>query len=314
MNSFSTKHNASELFKQITQATIDYHYYAHQEVYPFRHYGSKNLKEREQLPEDFYDYRKNISYNFDELKIYNPYTNFLYPHINNLALERYFEVTNDSIFDSSSSEFNLAKLHLIDSLIENDMIKNRMLKNVTRNYLSFNAMKSESHQVYESFLAKSTDEDYIRYINNLHQSLQKLLPGNTLPAVEVVSSRNVTQNLNSLIKRPTVIYFWSTASKYHFKESHLKVKELRALYPDMDFVSVNLNSNNNSGWLKMLKKEDVPMQNEYRFRDYTIAKKILAINTIWQVMIVDKNSKIIANTKMFSQEFKDTLEKINMPL
>lgn len=310
LQKFNEKNLNSELFNTIATATIDYHYYSHHEVYPYRHYGSKGLKNIKNLPDDFYDYRKNISYNIDELKVFKPYTNFLYPHINNLSLEQYFKISGDTIFHSNSAIYNLTKLHLIDSLIGNELIRNRMLKNVARNYLSSNATEAMSDKVLASFLEKSTNEDHENFIKSLYGSSQKLRPGNPLPSIEVVNIKNQVSTLSSIINRPTIIYFWSTASKHQFKESHLKIDELRESHPNFDVISINLNSDNNSVWKRMLQQYSFPLESEYRFRNPNIAKDILAINNIYKVMIVDKNSTIITNTRTYSQEYKAILEKL----
>ena len=311
LKKFNEKNFNTELFNTIASATIDYHYYANHEVYPYRHYGNKNLVNRKELPSNFYDYRDHISYDIDELKVFKPYTNFLYPHINNLSLENYFKVSGDTIFNSNSVIYNLTKLHLIDSLIGNELIRNRMLKNVARNYLSFNATESSSDQVYASFMEKSTNKYHEDFIKSLYGSSQKLRPGNQLPSIEVINIKNQVVNLTSIINKPTIIYFWSTASKHHFKESHLKINELRETHPHFNFISINLNSDNSSVWKRMLKQYSFPLENEYRFRNPNIAKNILAINNIYKVMIVDENNTIIANTRTYSQEFKATLQKLN---
>ena len=55
---FAVKYNTSPLFNKIAKATINYHYYANKEMYPFRYFGDYNIKKYKSLPEDFFHYRK----------------------------------------------------------------------------------------------------------------------------------------------------------------------------------------------------------------------------------------------------------------
>ena len=54
LNIFIEKHPNSELFNKISKASIDFSYYSHKELYPFRHYGNYNLIDYKSLPEDFF--------------------------------------------------------------------------------------------------------------------------------------------------------------------------------------------------------------------------------------------------------------------
>ena len=53
-----------------------------------------------------------------------------------------------------------------------------------------------------------------------------------------------TLQLHSLINKPTVIHFWSREYKSHFKESHIKIKELKDKYPEINFISINVDQPN----------------------------------------------------------------------
>ena len=62
-------------------------------------------------------------------------------------------------------------------------------------------------------------------------------------------------------------------------------------------------------WKRLLNQHNFPLEGEYRFRDAEAAKKILAIQYINKVMVVDENDIIItSNANMFSSDFKDLLD------
>jgi hypothetical protein len=116
-------------------------------------------------------------------------------------------------------------------------------------------------------------------------------------------------NIDAMFNKPTVIYFWSHAIKDHFKNSHNKVAELKLTYPNINFISININADKPTMWKRLLNQHNFPLEGEYRFRDPEAAKKILAIQYINKVMVVDTNDRIItSNANMFSSDFKELLD------
>lgn len=136
-------------------------------------------------------------------------------------------------------------------------------------------------------------------------------PGSLLPEVEVINIKNETSTLNNIITKPTVIYFWSNINKYYFKNTQSKVKELRKAYPNIDFISINIDANNASVWRRLLKQSNCDLTQEYRFRNPQVAKKLLAIQYINKAIVVDKNNTIISsNANMFNMDFNALLRKL----
>jgi hypothetical protein len=309
LNKFKEKYESSSLFNKVALASINYSYSTHKELYPFRYFGRHEIKNRTGLPSNFYDYRADIDYNDDVLKDFYPYYNFLFPHFNNLALDRYFELTKDSVFDRNSIVYNMNKLDLMNEMVKNDDIKNNLLKYATRNFLSYNNSDADCDAMYESYQSKSTNAEHSEYITSLYNTIKKLRPGNKFPDIEVTNYKNEVTNIDAMFNKPTVIYFWSHAIKDHFKNSHNKVAELKLTYPNINFISININADKPTMWKRLLNQHNFPLEGEYRFRDPEAAKKILAIQYINKVMVVDTNDRIItSNANMFSSDFKELLD------
>jgi len=308
---FLEKNPGSELFSKMALASIDYSNYARKELFPFRYYNKKEIKNRIGLPKDFYAYRSKIKYNDSDLKEFYPYYNFMFSHIDNLALDSYFSNSTDTIFNRSDIQYNLTKLDIIDSLIKDDFIKNNLLKYNTRNYLTYNISYKEGEKMYDSFMSKCNSEEDKEYIKEFNVVLKKLQPGNPMPDIEVVDKANHVHNINDLINKPTVIYFWSKAIKSHFINSHSKVDEFKAIYPDINFISINIDIQNKKVWHQLLEQSKFDTTNEYRFKYPTTAKKALAVNYINKVMIIGVDGQIIdPNAKMFDWEFSKVLDKL----
>ena len=121
-------------------------------------------------------------------------------------------------------------------------------------------------------------------------------------------------NINNLITDKSVIYFWSKNSKNSYKYSHDKVKELKEAYPNINFISINIDKINSNQWLSKLKRNSnycncnncklkLPV-NEYKLRNVDIAKKLLGIQYIRKTIIVDSKMNIIeSNINLFSDRF-----------
>jgi len=294
----------SELFKKIAIASIKYHYFMRKELYPYRHFGKNNLTNFKEIPSHFYDFRKEIVYNDLDLKDFYPYYNYLFPHINNLALEQLILSKEGFNLDDHKLEYTIRKLELIDSLVTKTMIKNNLLKYTTRNFISNSISIDQSYILYQSFLEKSSNDKDKRYIKNLFKNAQGLQPGFPLPPIEVINNKNETLNINTIFDKTSVIYFWDNASRYHFENSHIKVKTLQKMYPNIDFIAININAMHTNVWKNMIYANRFKIDNEYRFSDPSYAKKRLAINYIKKIIIVDKEGVILNSTvDLFAPEF-----------
>ena len=308
LNIFTERLNSSYLFNDIAEAKINYNYYANKEIYPFAYYGEKEIKNLKSLPKDFYSFRKDVDYNNEHLRSFFQYYRFLETHFNNIALNQFFEHTHDSIFNKKSLHYNLDKLALIDSLVTNDSIKNDLLKYTAGPFIYNSKSNSDTKALLNDYQTRCTNIRDKEDMQRLASSVMQLESGTKLPTVKVINSKNETINLASVIKNPTVVYFWSYNSKSHFRDSHRKIKELKAKYPEFNFLSVNLNNDKHNMWKRSLKQYNFPVENEYQFVDPEMAKKELVINRIQKVMIIDGNANIVdSNANMFDTYFEELL-------
>ncbi len=308
LNEFTERLNSSNLFNEIAEAKINYNYYANKEIYPFAYYGEKEIKNLKSLPKDFYSYRKDVDYNNKNLRAFFQYYRFLNTYFSNIALNQYFEHTHDSVFNKKSLHYNLDKLALIDSLVTNDSIKNDLLKYTAGPFIYYSKSNSNTKAILSDYKTRCTNGKDIKRMQRLASSVMQLEPGTKLPIIKVKNSENEIINLSSIIKNPTIVYFWSYNSKSHFIDSHRKIKELKVKYPELNFISININKDKHNLWKRSLKQQKFPVKNEYQFVEPEKAKKDLVINRIQKVMILDKNAIIAdSNANMFDTYFEELL-------
>ncbi|MGY0392145.1 TlpA family protein disulfide reductase [Bizionia sp. KMM 8389] len=307
LKQFNAKHPSSDTFTNLVKGNINYDYYLSKEVYPFVNYGSSERANFEKLPDDFYSYRKDIDYNYCEMMDYFPYYSFLKHHFENIALSEHFKTSTDSVLNVKSLNYNLIKLELIDSLMVNDSLKNSLLAQTAVEFISNSKNTDDYDDILSSFIAKNSNSKNDKYLTNMVNSLKGLRVGNPLPETTLLDYNNREVSLNSLIKKPTVIYFWSAAYRSH-NDSHRKAQELKIKYPEVNFIAINATTSNLKSWRKLLSQYNYKTRGEFLFKNPEKAKHKLAISPINKVMIVDKNAKIVnAQTNMFSIMFEEEL-------
>lgn len=312
LNSFLDKKPFSDLFKSIAEANIDYNYYYYKEIYPFGYYGNHQLAHYKDLPQDFYDYRKEIDYGLDHLSEYPTYNQFMLAHFNNLALTDYYDNVADyhETFDRQSLDYNLEKLRLIDSLVTSEKVKNYLLKINTREFVYNSTDTNEASLVLNSYFEKTTNEKDKKDIDRLLAVLNNLRPGKDLPNAELLDFNGEAVMLNNLISKPTVIYFWSSNNDLIFKNSHYRTKRLKAKFPQVEFIAININNDDKKHWKSTLQNSKFPTQNEYQFKDKSTSN-ILAINSIYTVILVDDDGKIVTSRgSLFNKDFENEIQTL----
>lgn len=309
---FLLKNDESEFFKSIVEANINYNTYADKEIYPFAYFGNNKMIHIKDLPETFFNHRKNIDYNANHLSHFFAYNRFLFSNIDNLAIKDYYENNPyHSKFNRHAMCYNKNKLDLIDSIISDTAIKNNLLKYKAREYISNNHTEDEANELLSHYLAKSTNEDDKAYMKELVSSLKLLRQGNPLPNIELVNYNDTHHYIDSIITKPTIIYFWSSNSKSQYRNSHYMVEKLKANYPQMDFISINVNDNDDKFWKNIINNYNFPTLNEFKFKNSKKARKTLAVNYLNKSIIVDEHGIILhPNVNIFSSEFDETLKDL----
>ena len=317
LKKFTSSNPNSQLFKKVAMNTINYIFNSKKEAYRFI---EMNNNDEIIYPENFYDFRKKIDYNNGLLDGFYQYYNFLFPHFDNLAYEKFVESYNSKSFSKGNLDYNMIKLDLIDSLVQNIEIKSRLTSFITRRFLSFSKSKNETDKIYNHYLNINNNPNNKEgnRVTSLYNSLIKLQKGKKLPIIELVSTNKIPVNINNLITNKSVIYFWSKNSKNSYKYSHDKVKELKEAYPNINFISINIDKINSNQWLSKLKRNSnycncnncklkFPVD-EYKLRNVDIAKKLLGIQYIRKTIIVDSKMNIIeSNINLFSDDFNELI-------
>ncbi len=204
--------------------------------------------------------------------------------------------------------YNLDRLKLIDSLISSETIKNGLLYYFTVNYIAKSTNTEKNDAILSLYLSKSTDETNKNKINRFAASLNNIKEGNRFPNIKLVNYSNNEFDINSLIKTPTVICFWSNAYYNHFKESHYKLNELKVKYPEVKFIVINVDNFGLDKPKAALKENSFKFKDEYQFKNPKESLETLAIRPMTKTIVVDKHQKIVySNANIFSMNFEEQL-------
>lgn len=309
LNDFVSKYGASNMFKDFVKTNADYSYYSSKEIYPFLHRGKNKREILASLPANFYDFRKNIDYNDEKLKDHFLYRAFLRYSFNTEALQEHLSHTDKDSFGRTSLCYNMDKLKLIDSLVQNPKMKDDLLYYFTINYLTQCKNMGNNQKVLNYFLTKSHNPKNNHTLERFNASVQKLQVGNDFPNIALVNYNNNDVQINDVIKQPTVISFWSNDYFNHFRESHFKVRELQKKYPEINFIMINIDGLSNTEKSKLaLKQNRFGYRNEYYLKDPKKSTEDLAVYPMTKTFLVNHNDKIVNNnTNIFSVHFEEQL-------
>lgn len=304
---FVSKKQPSAAFKEVAEAAVHYDIYSKKELYVSAISRKKNYDATNEdlvIPMSFYDFRKNVDYGNDRLRDYYPYYRYLSYHLDNLAFNNY---EGEALFDRFSYVHNYHKNILIDSLITNENLKNRMLRTGAHKYFLNAKHEEEEVKMLNQFLSLSTNEEDHQEIRELAKAMMRLTPGHTIPNQMLLTTDNTVKDLHSAINGPTVIYFWSNQSVKHYKNIHTRASELKSKYPEYNFIGINLDAHFKK-WLKIVKNSGYDALTEYQFENFDDAEMKLIIDSVNKAMIVDENGTILnGNTNIFDRSIEEEL-------
>ena len=299
-NDFSQNEIAvSKGFKKLAKTAIQFPLYRLKEVYPYYHKGIFNLKEFAKVSDKFYDYRKKINLNEEELVSFYPYQNYVVSYLYNISYQLKEK-------DHSKNDITVNILNAINEHIKAEDFKNILLKRV----LVSDLLKSEStsrvnKQALHIFLANCTNTAFVEQVNNLVKDCRMITQEEPLQDFDIVSYKNVPLTINEVTKnKNTVIYFWST----EFITTDYLVNRIRLLekrYPDLLFIGINmLNSPQD-----LIKESDLKLldiNNQYTLSKDSYAHNYLSSNYPRTILIDDdgivKNGFINLDSKKLDSE------------
>jgi peroxiredoxin len=273
-------------FDSLAKASLDFHHMTKKEIYPYAHQFRTGVNIRKALPSNYYEHRKTVNYESNELINYSPFIKYVSMLLNNMAYEK-----NKGILVENSIENNIAKLNLTQQLIKNEKTRNVVLNNVALIYLLEDQNMYNNTKFIERYLELSTDRALEKEIRTIYTAVQNLKVGNTLPKIDLVNAKNEKVNLPSLITKPTVLYFWTTHAESHMAIAHQKINVLQKQHPNYNFIAINIDDTQ-PNWNDALKKYQLNNHFELHATDFEAIRNKWVITKIHRIIILNADGTI----------------------
>ncbi|WP_405212034.1 TlpA family protein disulfide reductase [Dokdonia sp. Asnod2-E02] len=294
----------SDDFIDIARAVSKLDNYQRKELYPFAHYGKDKLNFIKKLPGDFYRFRESVDINNPNLDELYGFRRYLGSYINHLSFLRYGD---QSKYDRMSYVHNHHQIAVIDSIITNEPLKERLLNQMARIFIANSNNSKEVATLFDEIKAVSSSQETIENIDALYSNNESMQAGNTIPDVLIVDTNLAMSTLSSRITKPTVLYFWSYSRKSHMNNSHQKAKDLQRKYPEFNFIAINVNKEQDK-WIRHLDNKNYNSLMEYQLAKPALGRKQLVLNDINKTIVLDKKGVILnSHANIHSSKFENEL-------
>lgn len=303
------KHKFSKEFYNLATASINYEFYDLRERYAFliRKYSRNQIKN---IPSDFHDYRKEISFNDEELEDYYVYLNFLDDFLRTKSLE-YCEgaLPGTDCADFEKYENLERRIVLADSLIQNERIKNNFIDRFAAQGIIYS-------QSTEDLIAILKLLEKVEYTGNRFSDLKQmaglqnsLLPGNNIGELKLLNFQKDTVQLKDISSKPKITYHWTINSQAHYKWQHNKIKQLRKRFPEVEFVGINIDKNHFEDWSKIILDHGYNDKKEFKLNTITVNEDLLK-NYLYKSIFLYPSGEIIrGDAQINSPEFEKKIEE-----
>jgi len=294
----------SDEFIEIASAITQFDNYQRKEWYPFAHYGKNKLSFIDSLPSNFYSFRESVDVNNPNLEELYSFRRYLASYVNTLTYLRYGKKHD---YDRTSYIHNHHQIAVIDSIITNKELKERLLSQMSRIFIANSNNLEEVDQLFDEIKKVATSPQTISLVDALYDNNKSMQAGNMIPDIMIVGADSGTNTLSSHITKPTVLYFWSYLRMAHMDNSHAKARELQRKYPEFNFIAINVNTEQNK-WLLHLDKNNFSESKEFRLSKPEQAKKQLVLNDINKTIVLDRNGTILnSHANLHNSNFENEL-------
>lgn len=290
----------NEDFDIYAKSMLQMPHLAKKEMYPLAHKFRTNQDVCANLPKDYYDYREDIDFNNEKLTNFAPFVRYLTSMLSNITCRK--DVTGKSIAN------NIHKLHVADSIFKNQKIKNAVLNNIAFMYLLEDQNIENNKKFLGEYLKLSTDKERQKEIKKIGDAIQNLAQKKRLEDVELIDANSNPVTINKLVKKKTVLFFWTSEAKSHMELVHKRAAELQQKHPDWDFIAVNIDDSVEN-WKENLNKYNFKNITELHSTNFSSIKDKWVITKIHRTMLLNADGTIKNGfVSIFDANFEEYLK------
>lgn len=282
----------SDRFEKVAMGSVNFINFRARELYPFinaSHIETASLN----LPDGYYDFRKEVDMDDTILMSYYSYKKYLVSYMNNVS---YFKCLTDCKSQPTSTKFsihhNLHKLSLIDSLIVNTNVKDMLLQDSAVSFLINEEDSTAINEFMRKFDRIIQNQQIKKDIDGLAENVLRISKGSNLPDIWVVNANGETVNLVQMLKgHEAVICFWDSNLIGHFKNEHEKIAELKQDFPNIKFITISTSANHEQ-WLGEISDNKLDVNTEFRALDFKKLSEDLVIKNITKTFLINSDGTI----------------------
>ena len=284
--------DTSKDFLELFKITLNYPIYARLEYYPEIYKNKQKLDKLPELPDNFFEHRKNASLELGEYINYYAYRYYFY--------NRIYADVNVEEDNGNCDNYIVTVLNSIDKNVTKEETKNIVLKKGLIHHLYSESTCAVNKKAFYRFFELSTDIKDKKQIQRLLNDSKKLEVGSNLTDFNVYNYSNAEVNINDLIKnKKSVIYFWNDE---FITEDFLssRIKHLIEKHPNLNFIGVKFGSNNTTH------NKGYDIKSQYYITDKSKANTFLS-SKLPRTILVDTKGNIIngfaslSSKKIFNQ-------------
>ena len=254
--------------------------------------------------EIFFQFRKKIEFNIDELSHFKPYLDYLIIRSSNQE-----EFISDD-YPNKNLNFYISRLKFIDSNIQNSVIRSKVLRHVAYEYLLKEKVLIDIENFLFEFMKISNNLNINSEINLLYENLVLLQKGKAFPEIELINTKGETLYSKSLkIKKKIIYVFWSINQDSHKISLFNRIfKILNINQKDYTFYCININRNQKE-WMESLrtipKSENIV---HLRSKEFDRMSKKLVLNNLNKIITTSGNGLILNVSNIYEIEKKITYD------
>ena len=249
--------------------------------------NSANFKSSEK--NSFFEFRKNINFNIEQLSHFKPYLDYLIVRSEN---QDDFHV-ND--FENIDLNYSISRLKFINSKVQNKKIKAKVLRHIAYEYLLKEEILIDIDNFLFEFKRISENLQINDEIQELYKNIVQLQIGKKIPQFELFNTKGELTKSNKINSNKKLIYtFWSVKQDSHKNSLFNRIfKIIEQNNQDYTFVCININEDE-SDWLESIKK--IPSSksiNHFKSKYFDDMSKKMILDNLNKIVITNKNGIIL---------------------
>lgn len=278
--------NWSPDFDLYAKTMLDLHFFSQREIYPVAHLVRNQKDIRKELPSDYYDFRKRINFNNEKLIDFSSFTRYLGVMLSSEVEQTEIEFDSETNFDK-----NIEKLNIIDSLIQNERVKNTILDKIAFIYLLDDQNIVNNDLFLNRYFEISTDKSQHNEILKIRNAIQNLKLEKRLPEAPLVNINNQPVSINNLINKPTLIFFWTKNAIDLADASHRKAHLIAQENPNLQIIAISIDADH-TNWVNHIKNHHPNTVLELRTTNFQTLKDLWIINKIQRAISLNSDGTI----------------------